>query len=127
MTICEAIVLADDFRPNTFTTSQKIQWLSHLDGIVFDRVIATHEGAEQDSFTGYAPYMSDAELKASVLLIGPPYESVYVHYLEAQIDYANGEYGRYNNSTAMYQADLDAFSCWYNRTHTPVSKKRFLF
>lgn len=127
MTIYEAIELADDFRPNTFSVNQKIRWLSQLDGSIFNGVITTHEGAENTTFAGYSPDMSEAEQKAATLLIGEPYDSVYIHYLEAQIDYANGEYGRYNNSTAMYQADLEAFSCWYNRTHMPTGEKRFLF
>ena len=40
-------------------------------------------------------------------------------WLECQIDYANAEFGKYNNSAAMFQAEYDAFANWYNRTHKP--------
>ena len=48
-----------------------------------------------------------------------PWDMMYISYLESQMDYANAEYGRYNNTAAMFQAEYDGFANWYNRTHTP--------
>lgn len=36
----------------------------------------------------------------TVLLVQPPYDELYRHYVEAQIHYANGEMERYNNACA---------------------------
>jgi hypothetical protein len=43
--------------------------------------------------------------------------------LEAQIDYANNEYDKYNNSITVYNATYANFERYYNRTHMPLGKK----
>lgn len=118
MTIIEAINRIDDAKPNQYTQSDKVRWLSALDGIVHDEILAVHEG-EAGAFDGY----DDSTDLSTVLLVPPPYDEVYIRWLEAQIDYTNGEYGRYNNSMAMYNAAYSTFSRFYNRTHMPRGGK----
>ena len=57
-------------------------------------------------------------------MIPAPYDEAYLRYLEAQMDYANGEYDRFNNSNAMYAAAFSTFVNHYNRTHMPLGTKR---
>ena len=97
MTLIEAIDLINALKPNTYTHTDKVKWLSNLDGIIKNEIIDTHEGAEKVTFDGYN---EDTDL-ATELLVPAPYESIYRYWLEANIDYANGEYGRYNNRTHM--------------------------
>lgn len=118
MTIIEAINRIDDAKPNQYTQSDKVRWLSALDGIVHDEILAVHEG-EAGAFDGY----DDSTDLSTVLLVPPPYDEVYIRWLEAQIDYTNGEYGRYNNSMAMYNAAYSTFARFYNRTHMPRGGK----
>lgn len=118
MTIIEAINRIDDAKPNQYTQSDKVRWLSALDGIVHDEILAAHEG-EAGAFDGY----DDSTDLSTVLLVEPPYDEVYIRWLEAQIDYTNGEYGRYNNSMAMYNAAYSTFARFYNRTHMPRGGK----
>ena len=122
MTIIEAINKIDSLKPNAYTQTDKIRWLSLLDGRVKEEVIDTHEGAEDITFNGY----NDEELETE-LLIPYPYDDVYSLWLEAQIDYANNEYGRYNNSIAMFNSTYAAFERWYNRNHMPIGTKIKLF
>ena len=118
MTIIEAINRVDILKPNTYTPDTKIYWLSNLDGIIFEKIIKTHEGAEVSKFEGYT-----AETPMDTkLIVSAPYEDIYIKWLEAQIDYANGEYGKYNNSITMYNTAYSAFEKYYNRTHKPISK-----
>jgi hypothetical protein len=56
------------------------------------------------------------------LLVKAPYDVLYIRWLEAQIDYYNGEITRYNNSQQMYQTAYDTFDRHYNRTHLPKGK-----
>lgn len=56
-----------------------------------------------------------------------PYDEVYLRWLEAQIDYANGEIERYNNSIAAFNHAYSAFERFYNRTHLPLGCKRKFF
>lgn len=123
MTIMEALHRADALKPNVYTNAEKIKWLSILDGIIKKEIIDTHEGAEAIVFDGYNE--DDVELTRE-LLVGAPYDDIYVHWLEAQIDYTNGEFAKYQNSRAMYNAAYDAYKRDYNRTHMPKGK-RFKF
>lgn len=56
-----------------------------------------------------------------------PYDEVYLRWLEAQIDYANGEIERYNNSITAFNHAYSAFERYYNRTHLPIRKKMKYF
>ena len=123
MTILEAINRLDELKDNGYGQEQKIGWLSDLDGIIKTEIIDTHEGGENVLFEGY----NDSTPLNTVLLVPAPYEDIYRYYLEAQIDYANGEYGKYNNAISMYNTVYASFAKHYNRQHMPKSEKRFLF
>ena len=124
MTIIDAITRVDRLKPNGYSQSDKVWWLSTLDGTVKVEVIDTHEGGEDVLFAGY----NDETLLTTELLVPAPYDNVYIHYLEMQIDYANGEYGKYNNSLSMFEAAMTAFKKYYNREHKPIGRgRRFLF
>ena len=58
------------------------------------------------------------------LLAEAPYDEMYIHYLSAQIDYANCEYDRFNNSNAMFESAYSAFRNAYNRDHTAKQRKK---
>lgn len=122
MTIIEAITHLNTVKPNGYGQTEKIKWLSELDGVIKAEIIDTHEGGENISFSGY----TEADLNTK-LLVPAPYDKLYNHYLEMQIDYANNEYGKYNNSMVMYNTVYTAFEKYYNREHKPKSSGRFLF
>ena len=119
MTISEALHRADELKPNTYTDLDKIRWLSTLDGLIKTKIIDTHEGGEDVTFKGYEV---DTELSTE-LLVPAPYDHIYIHWLEAMIDYANDEYDRYQNTMEMYNSAWNAFENYYNRTHMPKGKK----
>lgn len=118
MTILEAISRTDAVKHNTFTQSEKIEWLSRLDYRVKHQIIDTHEGGDQVVFDGYND-QTDLNTK---LLIQAPFDDCYLRWLEAQIDYHNGEIERYNNSNAMYQAAYNGYANDYNRNHMPKGR-----
>ena len=123
MKIIEAISKIDDLKHNTYSQSDKIGWLSRLDAMVKRMVIDTHEGGEEITFTGY----DDTTDPETVMLIPEPFDEAYLRWLEAQIDYANGEYEKYNNSAEAYNTVWQAFLNYYNRTHMPKGKKMRFF
>ena len=118
MTIIEAINRIDNLKPNSYTQQDKVKWLSNLDGIIKAEIIDTHEGSEKVIFNGYLP---ETEV-ITELLVPAPYDDIYVKWLEAQIDYANGETDKYENSMVMYNTLYSAFERYYNRTHMPKGK-----
>lgn len=124
MKIIEAISTLDALKFNTYTQSDKVAWLSRLDSMVKKQIIDTHEGAEAVTFTGY----DDNTNLDTELLVPVPYDEVYLRWLEAQIDYHNGEYDKYNNAIIMFNTAFEAYQSYYNASHRPVSRgRRFLF
>lgn len=119
MKIMEVLYRIDEVKPNSYSQSEKVKWLSALDGIVKTEIIDTHEGGLEEAFKGYDV---DTDLNKD-LLIPFPYDDIYLRWLEMQIDYANGEYGKYNNSITMYNTAYSAYEKFYNRTHKPKAKR----
>lgn len=119
MTIIEAINRINILKPNTFTQSEKVKWLSTLDGIIKIEIIDAHVGAEQVTFNGY----DDNTDLSTELLVPAPYDELYLFWLESNIDYWNGEYGKYNNSLQTYKDAYSDFARYYKRTHTPKGRK----
>lgn len=119
MTILEAINRVDTTKPNSYTQVEKVDWLSTLDGIIKHKIIDTHEGGEDKAFEGYN---ADTSVD-TVLLVPAPYDDIYIRWLEARIDYANGENDKYNNSLVAYNDAYGEYANYYNRTHMPKGKK----
>ena len=124
MKIIQAITRLDDLMSNTYSHSDKVEWLSRLDTMVKKHIIDTHEGAEDVTFTGY-DQETDPE---TVLLVPSPHDEMYLQWMEAQIHYYNREYDKYNNAIIMFNTAYEAYQAYYNREHLPVIRgKRFLF
>lgn len=119
MKIIEAINRIDNLKHNTYSQNDKVAWLSRLDSMVKRLIIDTHEGGENVTFTVY----DDSTDMQTEMLVPTPFDEVYLRWLEAQIDYANGEYDKYNNSILMYQTAYDAYANYYNRNHMPKGNK----
>ena len=114
MKIIEAINRIDSLKHNTYSQNDKVAWLSRLDHMVKTLIIDTHEG-EAVAFSGY----DDRTDPETELLVPAPFDEMYLRWLEAQIDYHNGEYDKYNNAILMYQTAYDGYANYYNRNNMP--------
>lgn len=124
MKIIDAISRIDDLMRNTYSQTEKVEWLSRLDNMVKKQIIDTHEGSENVAFNGY----NASTPMDTVLLVPAPYDEVYLKWIEAQIHYYNGEYDKYNNAIIMFNTDFEAYAAHYNQDHRPVNRgRRFLF
>lgn len=123
MTILDAISRTDSFTPNLIDLSEKLRWLSTLDGLIRTEIIDTHEGGDQKPFTGYD---RNTDMQTE-LIVCAPYDSLYLYWLESQIHYANTEHEKYNNSIAMFNTAYSAYERYYNRTHIPKTVKMKYF
>ena len=64
-----------------------------------------------------APTTTDGD-KSVALLIAPPYDEVYIHFLYMQTDQRLGEIDRYNNDAALYnQGMLEARQAYNQGAH----------
>lgn len=114
MTIHGAIELLDEQIHNTYSDTDKIRWLSRLDGMVKQFIIDTHSGGEDVEFSGYDETDMETEL-----LVAHPHDNIYLRWMETQIHYLNHEYDKYNNAMDVFQTEYTAFERYYNRTHMP--------
>lgn len=124
MTIAEVISKVDSLKPNTYSTDDKIEWLSNLDARVKTQIIDAHEGGENIVFDGY-----DGETDQNTELLAPsPYDEMYLRWLEAMIDYHNSDDDRYNNAIMLFNNAYSGYKSHYTRTHMPKSNgNRFVF
>jgi hypothetical protein len=118
MELSEAISRLDARKFNGISRQEKIRWLSDLDGMTYGAVIATHR--DGGAFTPYTPETPGN----TELLIPAPHEMVYLWYMEAMVDYACGEFVRYNNAMEQFTAAYRRFADSYHRQHSPVSDSR---
>ena len=123
MSIIEAIAQLDSLVRNTYSHNDKIGWLSRLDWIIKTQIIDLHHGAETVSFSGY----NDNTDTHTELLVPPPFDEIYLRWMEAQIHYHDGEFDRYNAAITMYNTAFEGFRDYYTRTHKPLTTSRFLF
>lgn len=117
MNIQEAMTLVDELKPNQLTEGQKIQWLSQLDQRVFKEILQTH-AQDTDMPAEFSGYTEETERDTN-LLIPAPWDEIYRWYLEMQIDLANMELEKYNNSAALYNNAWGEFARAWHRTHLP--------
>lgn len=122
MTIGVAIETVDRLKPNHYTDEEKIKWLSLIDGQIKKEVINTHEKGENIVFT---PYTTKTRYDTQ-LLADDTYSDLYIKFLMAQIDFANNELDRFNNSSVMFNVSYMNYVNYYNRTHMPIQKKIIL-
>ena len=120
MTLAEVLERIDRERPGESTEEEKLRWLSQVDGQWYREMVLTHEGAEETTF---APYTTDGD-KSVALLIAPPYDEVYIHFLYMQTDQRLGEIDRYNNDAALYNQGMLEARQAYNRGHMPLQGSR---
>ena len=125
MTIHEAIAEVDALKPNTYGEKEKICWLSRLDSRIYEQIICTHEyneGEEEVEFNGYGEDDGETEL-----LVGQPYDEMYIHWLEAQIDYNNMEYDNFNNANVVFESVYSSFRNAYNQSHLPKCSRKIFY
>lgn len=111
MTIREAIDRANGMEFNTCTDAEKIAWLSRLDERV--ALLVHNTGSAGD------PWYAEDTDKDTKLMIPSPFDEIYIHWLVAQINYANGEIDKYNNAIALYNTEYEGYSDWYHRNNKP--------
>ena len=69
-----------------------------------------------------ADWTLDFDGTETVLLVPPPHDKIYAAYVVAQIDFANGEYNKYNNSYAMFNLYWGEYCRWYSRNFRPADR-----
>lgn len=112
MTVSEALGRLDTLKPNRYTQEDKLAWLTTVDAAVAQVLgVAAPEYAAADG---------------TALLLAAPYDTAYLRYMEAQIDYHDGASEGCSMAMERYGKVLAAFRKHYQRTHVPARGGRFL-
>lgn len=104
MKISKIIALADELKPSSLSDELKIQYINECEGLIQSE-IALLPASDMISY-GADDY--DAET-----LIRAPHDKIYISYLAAMIDFANGEYNKYANTIELYNAYSRELHRWY--------------
>jgi len=112
MRLGQVIEYVDGIKPNAFSPETKTAWLSECEGLVQTEVLlwAPAEIITYD----YATHR-DAEL-----LVAPPHDKLYWAYLTAMIDFANGEYDKYQNTMQLFNSHYGEFMRWFAQRYRPA-------
>ncbi len=121
MTLKQAIEKFNAERRNNLSVQMKTDWLSHLDSVIFEEIISTHDNPKGITFS---PYSSNTPEK-TVLLVPDPYSDIYLRYLSMKADLYYSDITRYNNDLILYSAAYTDFENYYNRTYMPLKKTEF--
>lgn len=123
MNIQDCINRVDSIKPNQYSIEDKVAWLSYLDGSIRKTIIDTHESEiERAEFTPYS-----ADRITDELLVPFPYDELYLDYLMAKIDEANGETVRYNNTASTFNAKMEDYAKAYHRKYKPKNENYFRY
>lgn len=114
MTVGQAITYLDGVKPNAFSQAVKLRWLSALEGRVANEVFLMAPEEVEENYQ----YTSDDLSKD--LLVGFPYDDLYTWWLQAQVDLANGEYDRAQNTMAVFNSFWTQFVCWFAQRYEPA-------
>lgn len=117
MTLYELISYIDSVKPNSFSAQDKTEWVNEIE----TRIQKDLLGLSPDDLVIYR-YPDDRDRG---LLLDTAHIAVYRHYLAAMIDFANGEYDKYANTMAMFNAAFENFAKWlishHRKPRTPCS------
>jgi len=112
MKLNEILGFVDGIKPNPYSEEQKTKWVMDCEGMVQTQVLLF----ASEEIIGYA-WPGDRETE---LLVKPPHDKLYISYLCAMIDFANGEYGKYQNSMQMFNAEFSEFMRWFATCYRPA-------
>ena len=111
-TLKSVIEYVDEIKPNAFSDAAKTQWVNECEGLVQTEVLLV-AGTELIS------YSYDAD-KDKELLVKHPHVKIYWAYLTAMIDFANGEYNKYQNTMQMFNAFFSEYMRWFALWYHPA-------
>ena len=123
MTIIQAIQRVDALKPNTYSTRQKILWISQLESMVKRLVTDAYTDGELAEFSGFSEHTDPA----TALFMEEPFDMAYLYWLEAQVHYANEDAEMYNSAMGMFHSVFGTYKAHYKQTHTGRPSGRFRF
>ena len=119
MTVGQALERAEELRPGSrIPQSTRQVWLREVDAMLRTRFFAG-SAAQTDADAGADRAWQDGLQDEDVLLVPPPFDALYPHYLCAMTDAALGETDRYAGEQAQYNGLVAELAVWLRRSCLP--------
>jgi hypothetical protein len=115
MKVDKLIKLVQTLKPPAFDKEILLMWVSECEGMVLSEVHLVSVADIEPFALG-----SDGSLPTAELTAPFPYDKLYTQYVLAQIDYANGEYTKYQNSMQMFNATYTEYVHYVAEVLTPA-------
>lgn len=112
MKLSTVLVMVDEIKPNAFSASTKTVWLNEIEGLVQTEVLLVRI----EEIISY-DYETDVDTE---LLVPAPHNKIYAAYLMAQIDFANGEYKKYQNAMELFNSYFGEYQRWFAQNYRPA-------
>lgn len=110
-TLQQALKRIDTICPNAWDDAAKLLWLNECESMIQTRILGIAPGE-------CVTYDVNSD-RSTVLLVPAPFDRLYVYYVIAMCDYAAHETAHYADSMALFNAALDEYAKWYQRTTAP--------
>lgn len=108
-TLQQALTRIDAICPNAWDETAKLLWLNECESMIQTRILGT---VPEQCIT----YGADTD-RSTKLLVPAPFDRLYVYYVIAMCDYAAHETAHYADSMMLFNAALDEYAKWYQRTN----------
>lgn len=106
----------ETYSGNDLTSKQILEASQNGRILTFDSGTFAKTGTEGETGTVNAVFDGGS----TELLVSAPYHKIYYTYIMAMIDFANGEYNKYQNSMALFNSFFDCFTRWYAQNYRPA-------
>jgi len=113
MKVREILAFIMQIRPHAYTDAEMIALLNTIEGRVYTDILQKAEG-----FEGTFEPFSEGQVERE-LVVPVPFTDLYTYYLASQIDWMNGDSGRYNDSMVLYNKAWDDYAAYYRANHKP--------
>ena len=104
MKISKVIALADELKPNALSHELKIHYINEVEGLVQTEIMRL-------SLADVISY-DEGDLDRE-LLVNAPHDKLYVSYLVAMLDFANGEYNKYSSTLELFNQHYSEYHRFY--------------
>lgn len=106
MTIQKLIEYTDKIKPNAYGDDVKLHWINEAEGFIQAEIMKK----SLYDIKSYTEVNNTEQLS-----VPEPYSCVYFYYIASMIDFANGDFDKYNNSSTAYNNALLSYSKFYIR------------
>lgn len=119
MNIIELINIVDKVKPNPFTNDVKVAWINEVGIMITEQILSKYD--DKENFKSYKKYDYRYDMERE-LKFADEFSDVYINYMMAKIDFYTAEYGRYNNSVALFETSFNELAKMVRRNNKPISK-----